>query len=119
MPAIAEKDGPQRVRRSVEEGAPIPVEDVVHEDLEAQAVAVEAEARVDVVHDDGAVVDARRGHDPMLSAGSIGLHNETPPSAASTCPVTQSRSNSAVMARATPSGVPMSPSAERSATRSR
>ena len=56
---------------------------------------------------------------PMLSAGSIGLHSDTPPSAASTWPVTQSNSSRARMAWATPSGVPTSPNAERSATRSR
>src|ERR1700681_3224591 len=92
---------------------------MVHEDVDADAGAVEAEARVDVVHHDGAVVDAGRHYLPRLSAGSIGLHSAAPRSAAGTRPVTQSSSNSALTARATPSGVPTSPKAERSATRSR
>ena len=118
MGGVAEEHRPQCGGAHREERGPVPVKDVVHEDLEADAVAIEAEAGVDVAHDDGGVVEAGARHFPRPSAGSIGLHSDTPPSAARTCPVTQSSSNRARTARATPSGVPTSPRAERSATRS-
>jgi hypothetical protein len=54
-----------------------------------------------------------------LSTGSIGLHSETPPSAATTWPVTQVIRNTETMASATPSAVPTPPREVRSATRAR